>query len=117
MLNNYFNDMAVAIVAVAGFTIFLLVGIVQKKDRDTKVMILSLFPKMAGLMIGTVVFVLGTGFIRLSNFRAFELANAVENGKEAALVVKYIIMSVLFLGGVLCWLLTHRKIKMIRKEK
>lgn len=114
MLNNYFNDITVAIAAVAGLTIFLLATIVQRKDKDTQQMMVSVYPRINGFIIWTNLFVSVTGFIRLRKFKTFEWTNAIENGQIAALIIKHTILIILFSGGIILWLLSKRKIRQMQ---
>lgn len=116
MLNNYFHDMAVAIAAVAGVTIFLLAIIVQRKDREIQRMTVSVYPQINWFLIWTNLFVLVTGFVRLQNFKAFEWTNAIENGQVKALIIKHTILIGLFSGGIILWLLSGRKIRLMRQQ-
>jgi len=116
MLNNYFHDMTVAIAAVAGVTIFLLAIIVQRKDREIQRMMVSVYPQINWFLIWTNLFVLVTGFIRLQNFKVFEWTNAIENGQVEALIIKHTILIVLFSGGIILWLLSGRKIRLMRQQ-
>ena len=116
MLNNYFHDMAVAIVAVGCLAMFLFIRMAQKRDRDTMVMVLAIYPKVAVFMVWTASFVLVAGFVRLWNFGTFELSNAVENNQVEALIVKYIMLTVLFFGGMLFWFFTSKKAREMRSK-
>lgn len=116
MLNNYFHDMAVAIVGVAGLAVFVFIRMVKQRDTDTKMLAVSIYPKTNYMFWGTVIFVLFSGFIRLLNFKTFEWENAVENKQIEAVIVKYILMCVLFLGGIILNIFAYKDIRMFRKE-
>lgn len=116
MLNNYFHDFATALVVVCTYGMLFMVRYAEKKGgRDSREMVLALYPKMVHLTGGSVVFVFMAGIVRAFTYKEFEWNNAVESGQVLALTIKHIILFILFAYGIYLWLIVHKKIKAMRK--
>lgn len=117
MLNNYLHDFATALVVVSTYAMLLMVRYAETSAaRETKQMVLDLYPRMVHLAGGSVVFVFIAGIVRAFTYRDYEWHGAVETGQVTALMVKHVLLFVLFGYGLYLWLVVYRRIKVFREE-
>lgn len=117
MLNNYFHDFATALVVVTTFGMMCLIKRVEATgSRDSKELVVNLYPRMVHLAGGSVVFVFFAGIIRSFTYKQYEWHDAVASGQVTALIIKHIVLTFLFAYGIYLWLRVYRKIKSFREE-
>ena len=115
MMNNYFHDVATAMVLAAGITMrFFLVEYDSDKSAETARSLLRLYGGISAIVRISWVWIAVGGVLRLITFRDFEWANAVGKHQEYSLIVKYGIALSVMAGGAYLWARIRKRMEMIK---
>lgn len=111
MMNNYFHDVATALLAASAFSLW---AIARIHGRHTGLeadrFFLEAYGHLKGLVLFALAWIVVGGVPRTIFYKDFEWANAAGKGQVAALVVKHI-LAFLFLGlGVFGWAKLGRRV-------
>jgi uncharacterized membrane protein len=115
MMNNYFHDVATALLAAGAFTLWVLV---RAHDRNFGPEASALFVDACGRLtrlvrIALVWIILG-GIPRTIFYQDFEWANAAGRGQVPALIVKHVLIALMLVLGGYAWLRLRQRIKSAR---
>ncbi|MBI5509411.1 MAG: hypothetical protein HY903_11725 [Deltaproteobacteria bacterium] len=100
MLNNYFHDLATALLFASGVALALMLRAAPQAGVEA---LRPIFRGMQRLAWISLVWILVGGVPRLVYFQEFEWANAAGRSQIPALVVKHVAMFTLVGGGGIVW--------------
>ncbi len=119
MMNNYFHDVATAMLAASGIALWIVVkkyaGSVTT-DMAAREYFLKVHKSLTRVARFSLYFVLVAGIPRTLTFRSFEWSNAVEHGQIPALIVKHILTFSVVSLGVFLWLRLGKRITVLKGE-
>lgn len=117
MMNNYFHDVATAMLLVASILMMFLIREVERHGNiETKRLFVDLYPKMSHIIGGTIVFIIMAGIVRTFTYEDFEWANAVGNEQVPAIIVKHVLVVLFLFYGFRGWFRVHRRVKAMKEE-
>ena len=117
MMNNYFHDVATAMLVVASLLMFFLFKEVEKqKNNETKQLFVNVYGKLSHIIGGTIIFIIMAGIVRTFTYKEFEWANAVGNEQVPAIIVKHILVVFFLVFGLRGWIKVHRRVRKMREE-
>ncbi len=116
MMNNYFHDVASAMLIIAVLFMVFMTKDIENASRDVKIYFSDVYKKMSHVIGGTVIFIFMAGIVRTFTYKDFEWANAVGAEQVPAIIVKHLIILFFVVYGIIGWLKLHKKIKKIREE-
>ena len=118
MMNNYFHDVATAMVM--ALSVMMLV-VIRKYQSGPSVRPLSALKRIYRGISGFVIFswcwILVSGIIRFATFSSYEWPNAVEKHQEYGLMTKYGLAVVMIAAGALLWIAVVRRMRAIVSEE
>jgi len=104
MMNNYFHDVATALMAASAFCLYALVKVHNEiNDQNSTIFFLKCHRSMVRFFRFALYGIIVGGIPRTIFYTRFEWANAAGKGQIPALVVKHILMVVLVVWGVWGW--------------
>lgn len=105
MMNNYFHDVATALLAASAFALWVLLRRYEAGPRtpDAGRYFLEIQRAMAKLARFSLAWIVLGGIPRTIWYAQFEWANAAGRGQVTALAVKHVVAGVLVVGGVIFW--------------
>jgi hypothetical protein len=116
MLNNYFHDLATALLAASGALAFLLLRSVDQHPSPEVVRwVLDLYPRMTKVARVALVWILLGGIPRLIYFERLELWDAASKAIVPALAVKHVVMFGLVAAGAVLWRRLGRRAGALRE--
>lgn len=115
MLNNYFHDVATALLAASGITMWIIVGRYgNNTNPDVTDYFLRIYKSITRLAKFSLYWILIGGIPRTIAYRDFEWANAVGKSQIPALIVKHILAFIFVGTGVYLWIRLNKRVKIIR---
>lgn len=112
MLNNYFHDVATALLVTSAVAMLALGRILESRgiepDQPAYRTIYAFLSRLAGVAL---IWIIIGGIPRTIYFQRFEWWDAASKGIVAALVAKHIVMGALVLAGLALWLRIRRRLK------
>lgn len=114
LMNNYFHDMATALLAASGIVLWLMLRRYGSSgqgpsDEEARAYFSRVYSGIQKLARFSLVWILAGGIPRTLFFRRFEWTNAVEHGQVPALILKHA-MAFFFVGlGALLWMRCSRR--------
>jgi uncharacterized membrane protein len=118
MMNNYFHDVATALLAASGIVVWVIVKRYDStaKTQETTEYFLRIYKSSTKLAKISLAWILIGGIPRTIFYKEFEWANAVGKSQVPALIVKHILVFI-FLGiGVYIWIKINRRVKELKKH-
>ena len=118
MMNNYFHDVATALLLASGFVIWIIMKRYEdsSKGRDTTEYFLSIYRSSIYFAKFSLLWIIIGGIPRTYFYTEFEWANAAGKGQVTALIVKHI-LAFIFLGlGSHLWIKVNRRVKEIKNK-
>lgn len=117
MMNNYFHDVATALLMASGFALW---AIVRKIDNANEKQVIDYFLKiyndLTRLARFSLIWILVGGIPRTIFYVDFEWANAVGKNQVPALIIKHI-LAFTFVGiGAHIWIRLNKRVKRIRES-
>lgn len=117
MMNNYFHDVATALLMTCGFVMWI---IVRKMDRSSDENVIRYFLRIYGSVTWfarfSLIWILVGGVPRILAYKKFEWANALGKSQVPALIVKHI-LAFIFVGlGAYLWIKLSRQVKEIKQS-
>ncbi len=117
ILNNYFHDLAAALLFSSAALTFILLGQLKKRESpETVGFFLSALGKLNFIAIGSLVWVLVGGVIRAAAFKTVEWNTAVVKGIVPALILKHVLFFGAVVVGVFLWSRIRREAQTLRKR-
>lgn len=116
MMNNYFHDVATALLAASGVALWVMMKRYEDgSGEEATQYFLSIYKGMTRLARFSLYWILLGGVPRTIFYRDFEWSNAVGHGQIPALIVKHILAFAFVGTGVYVWIKLNRKVKFIMK--
>lgn len=116
-LNNYFHDLATAMMFVCGYTMFVLFNKAEKRGtKESMSLFLEVYPKLVHLNAGALIFVVMAGIIRTFTYEQFESNSALARAEVPVLMLKHVLLGGLTAYGIFLWVRVHRKVMKVRKK-
>lgn len=117
LMNNYFHDVATAMLLVASLLMMFMIREVERHGNiETKKLFLDVYPKISHIIGGTIVFIIMAGIVRTFTYKDFEWANAVGNEQVPAIIVKHVLVVLFLFFGFRGWFRVHKRVKEMREE-
>lgn len=103
MMNNYFHDVATALLLGSGFAMWVMYKRFVKEGTGDISSVRTMYAGMSKLAIFALVWILIGGIPRTIYYSEFEWAAAAGRGQVKALIVKHILMFVCLGWGGCLW--------------
>ncbi|WP_242393111.1 hypothetical protein [Anaeromyxobacter oryzisoli] len=118
MMNNYFHDVATALLVSSAFALWVMLRRYEAGDRGPEAAryFLEIHRSMARLARFSLAWIVLGGIPRTIWYGRFEWANAAGRGQVVALLVKHVVAFVLVAWGVAFWRRLRHKVAAIRLE-
>lgn len=120
MMNNYFHDVATALLAASGIALWVIVrkydSHPNRADRPVAEYFLSLYNSMTRVARFSLYWILIGGVPRTLFYRDFEWVTAVKHGQVPALIVKHVLAFAFVGTGVHLWIRLRRRVKDIEES-
>ncbi len=115
MMNNYFHDVATAMLIATSFTLHAIVLIQARMNTPVAtVFFLKTHDKMVKLFRFALWWVIIGGVPRTVFYTSFEWANAADKLQVPALMVKHVMIVTLVVWGIIAWRRLKRKVAALR---
>lgn len=115
MLNNYFHDLATALLMTSGIAAFYLAKTVETaKTKEAINLFANLFQKFTAVGRGAFVWIIVAGAIRLAAFNTYEWQDAVGKNQVPALIVKHLLLFAVVGTGIYAWRQVSKKVAEIK---
>ena len=118
MMNNYFHDVATALLMASGYVIWVIVKKYDafSKTRETTEYFLKVYGHATKLAKISLIWIILGGIPRTIFYTEFEWANAAGKNQVAALIIKHI-LAFTFVGlGAYLWIKINRRVNEIREN-
>ncbi len=117
MMNNYFHDVATALLLASGYVIWIIVRRYDdsSKTKETTEYFLKIYGNAVKLAKYSLIWIVLGGIPRTIFYAEFEWANAAGKGQIAALIVKHILVFTFVGLGAHIWIRVNRRVKEIRQ--
>jgi hypothetical protein len=111
MMNNYFHDVATALLVTSAFLMYGVVKIARRyPDEKYKVFFKDIFVYLSKFALGALIWVILGGIPRTIFFKRYEWWDAAEKGIIPALLVKHVLIFTLLALGVIVWFKLRKEI-------
>ena len=111
MMNNYFHDVATAMLIATSFTLHAIVRIqAAMNTQAATVFFLKTYRHMVKLFRFSLWWVILGGVPRTIFYTSFEWANAADKLQVPALMVKHVMIVTLVVWGIVAWRRLKRKV-------
>lgn len=111
MMNNYFHDLATALLMTSGLAAFYLAKSVESaKSKEAISLFANLFKKFTLLGRVAFIWILVAGAIRLAAFNNYEWQDAVGKNQVPALIVKHLLLFAVVGTGIYAWRQVSKKV-------
>jgi len=112
MMNNYFHDVATALLAVSGIMLLVFGRIAEGyDDARVQTFFVDAYYRLTKLAVFALVWIVIGGAVRAITYREFEWANAVGNAQVPALAVKHVVLFTVVGIGVAGWLKLRARVR------
>jgi heme/copper-type cytochrome/quinol oxidase subunit 3 len=117
MMNNYFHDVATALLLASGVVMLIIVKKMERSaDDSVKKYFLKIYTGVTRLAKFSLLWILIGGIPRTLAYKEFEWANAAGKGQVTALIIKHILAFIFVGGGAVLWLKLHKRVREIRES-
>lgn len=119
MMNNYFHDVATALLLASGSVIWVIMKRYEtsSQSKDTTDYFLSIYRSAIYFAKFSLLWIIVGGIPRTYFYTEFEWANAAGKGQVPALIVKHILAFAFVGTGSYLWLKINRRVKAIRSRE
>ena len=115
MMNNYFPDVATALLLASGIAIWLIYKKFGDSDKpDVREYFLKLYSSMTFLARFSLAWIILGGIPRTYFYTEFEWYHYAGKSQIPALIVKHILAFLFVAGGAYLWINIRKKVKEIR---
>ena len=105
LMSNYFHDVATAMLLACGVVLRVLA---RNRDQEGDAVLRryadDMHRSVNRLAWFSVVWIIAGGILRFATVRSFEWWNAVQKHLETALLVKYVIATLMMIAGAVLWM-------------
>lgn len=116
MMNNYFHDVATALLAASAFVIHAIVRTqAVMVNPQATLFFLKTYDQMVKFFRFALWWIVLGGIPRTIFYTSFEWANAADKLQVPALMVKHVIMAVLVIWGIYAWRRLKLKVAVLRQ--
>ena len=117
MMNNYFHDVATALLASSAFVIHAIARVQAEMNNPAGTrFFLQTYDRMVRFFRFALYWIILGGIPRTIFYTSFEWANAADKLQVPALMVKHVVMAVLVVWGVYAWRQLKRKVALLRES-
>ncbi len=118
MMNNYFHDVATALLAASALVMFFILRAISGENLDQSKIdfIKKIYHTITRVAVFSLIWVLVGGIPRTIFFKRYEWWDAAGKGIIPALLVKHLLMFVLVLAGFVLWSQVRRKINILSEN-
>ncbi|NOX20502.1 MAG: hypothetical protein GXO99_04480 [Nitrospirae bacterium] len=117
MVNNYFHDLATAmIMATATVTWFIVDKVERAREAKNRLFYIRVYNLMAKIFFYTLIGLMLGSIPRILTFRIFELKEAQIKGQLLPLTAKLGIAFILVMAGSAIWIKITRRVKFFQKR-
>lgn len=117
MLNNYFHDVATALLAASGVTMWIILRRYSNNtNTDVTDYFLRIYKGITRLAKFSLCWILVGGIPRTLAYKDFEWANAVGKKQVPALIVKHVLAFIFVCAGAFIWMKINKKVKVIKNN-
>ncbi len=118
MMNNYFHDVATALLLASGVTMWVIYKRFGNGDKqEVRDYFLRLYKSITMLARFSLAWIILGGIPRTYFYKEFEWAQYAGKGQVPALIVKHV-LAFIFVGiGVYVWLKIRSKVKELRESR
>lgn len=111
MVNNYFHDVATALLVTSAFLMFGVAKIARHYlEEKHKVFFREVFSYLSKFALGALIWIILGGIPRTIFFKRYEWWDAAGKGIVTALIVKHVLIFLLVVLGVFLWVKLRREI-------
>ena len=116
MMNNYFHDVATALLAASGFALWVMLRRYDAGARgpDAARYFLEIHGSMSRLARFSLAWIVLGGVPRTLFYAEFEWANAAGRAQVPALLVKHVLAFAFVAGGASLWVKLRRRVAEVR---
>lgn len=112
MMNNYFHDVATALLLASGVAMWVIVRRLEAHPAQEVVdYFLKVYRGVTGLAKFSLAWILIGGVPRTLAYKEFEWANAVGKSQVPALIIKHILAFLIVGTGAYLWIRLSRRIR------
>ncbi|TAN42225.1 MAG: hypothetical protein EPN22_12955 [Nitrospirae bacterium] len=111
MMNNYFHDVATAMLFACSATMLIFLDRLKLSCPDSAAFIKTVYGRMSKVFWFSVIWVIAGGTIRFGTLYSFEWKNAVLKGHTDGLIAKYVIASIMLIAGIALWSVVRKRLR------
>lgn len=117
MINNYFHDVATALLLASGIAMWVIVKRLGSRTEEAVISyFLNIYKGVTRLAKFSLVWIIVGGIPRTVFYKEFEWANAAGKSQVPALIVKHILAFAFVCTGAYVWIKLSRRIKELKKH-
>lgn len=118
MMNNYFHDVATALLAASGITMWIIVRKYgNNKDPEVADYFLRIYNSITKVAKFALYWIILGGIPRTIAYKDYEWTNAVGKNQVPALIVKHILVFIFVGIGAYLWIKLSRRVKKIKSDQ
>lgn len=118
MMNNYFHDVATALLAASGITMWIIVRKYgDNSDPEVADYFLRIYNSITKIAKFALYWIILGGIPRTIAYKDYEWTNAVGKNQVPALIVKHILVFIFVGTGVYLWIRLSRRVKKIKSDQ
>jgi len=115
MMNNYFHDVATALLLASGVTMWIIVKrFGNNEDKAVMAYFLDIYQGVTRLAKFALVWILVGGIPRVIAYKKFEWANAAGKGQVPALIIKHLLFFTFVGIGAHIWIKIGRRVRKLK---
>lgn len=118
MMNNYFHDVATALLASSGVAAWIILKHYEGENKNPAetAYFLKIYASITRLARFSLFWILIGGIPRTIFYRSFEWSEAVGHSQVPALIVKHVLAFAFVGGGAYLWIRIHKRITAIKAQ-
>jgi hypothetical protein len=118
MMNNYFHDVATALLLASGFSMWIMVKRLGSSTNEAATnYFLNIYRSVTRLAQISLVWIIIGGIPRTIFYKQFEWAHAAGKNQIPALIIKHILFFIIVGTGAYLWIKLNRKIGTLKKHR
>jgi hypothetical protein len=118
MLNNYFHDVATALLLASGVTMWIILkNFGREQNSYVSNYFLKVYKGITNLARFSLIWIILGGIPRTIFYKDFEWSNAAGNAQIPALIVKHILAFLFVTGGAYLWIKLSKRVKEVNIER
>ncbi len=118
MMNNYFHDVATALLLASGIAIWIIYKKLGNSDKpDVREYFLKLYDSMTSLAKFALAWIILGGIPRTWFYTEFEWSHYAGKSQIPALIIKHVLAFVFVSAGAHLWIRIRSKVREIRGEQ